>query len=247
MITKTHTQKILKEIQETYDKIAFHFSETRSTSWQDFNAFTPYLQPGQCILDCGCGNGRVLSWLHSEMHLPPNQFVYVGLDKSEALIHEAQRLHPEIPTVRFMQGDMLRLPFKDASFDRVFAIASLYHIPTSPLRQTAINEMARVLKPGGMMFMMNWNLAQRRFWKEHIAAWPKILLGQAEFGDLWIPWKTPDRRILGYRYGHAFTQREMRKLIRCGGLTLQRLLFTRQVEPSTIFSGFNLLTIAKKI
>ena len=87
------------------------------------------------ILDAGCGIG-ILGRLYPELDL-------VGLDASMTLIREAKsgyRLRVE--------ASVEKLPFADASFDVVVALNMLHHV-INPDR--AVNEFARVLRPGGTL------------------------------------------------------------------------------------------------
>ena len=94
-------------------------------------------------LDVGCGEGRlcrILSTFDVET---------VGLDPTVALLDQARRLHP---SGRYVEGVAGALPFLDAGFDLVVSCLSLIDIPDF---ETAISEMARVLAPGGTLFVAN--------------------------------------------------------------------------------------------
>lgn len=94
-------------------------------------------------LDVGCGEGRLcrmLSGLGVET---------VGLDPTQALLNEARRRHPD---GRYVDGLAGALPFEDGGFDLVVSCLSLIDIPDF---EPAIAEMARVLAPGGTLFVAN--------------------------------------------------------------------------------------------
>ena len=106
---------------------------------------------GERLLDLGCGGGR-----HAF------QAVRMGA-RVVALDAQAQELSDVRATIGAMvdageisasdeagavRGDALRLPFADASFDRVIAAEVLEHIPDDTV---AMAELARVLRPGGTM------------------------------------------------------------------------------------------------
>jgi SAM-dependent methyltransferase len=73
----------------------------------------------------------------------------VGLDPTENLLIEAQRLHPE---GTYVQAGAEEMPFADASFDLVVSYLTLIDIPDF---RGAIAEMARVLRPGGRLVVAN--------------------------------------------------------------------------------------------
>ncbi len=119
------------------------------------------LEPGQRVLDLGCGEGR-----HSlTAYLKPGVEVY-GVDLStEDLGTAAGRIAdmddygPE-GRLQFLCADALRLPFADASFDRVICSEVLEHIPNY---LSVLEEIDRVLKPGGKLCV-----SVPRAWPEYL-------------------------------------------------------------------------------
>lgn len=107
------------------------------------------------VLEPGCGTGR-FSRLLAQEH--PNWTV-TALDLSP----EARRFFGagagRLPNVDFVEGDLFALPFEDDTFDIVFNEGVVEHFPNY---QLAINEMARVLAPGGLMVVAVPNL--RNVW-----------------------------------------------------------------------------------
>jgi ubiquinone/menaquinone biosynthesis C-methylase UbiE len=93
---------------------------------------------GKRVLDVACGTGRHSQWLAEE------EGAYVtGLDRSEAMLAIARG---KSERVRWMQGDLDRIPFDDASFDVVVCGLVFEHVKDI---EPAIIEAARVLVPGG--------------------------------------------------------------------------------------------------
>jgi SAM-dependent methyltransferase len=87
--------------------------------------------PPARTLDVACGTGFLLRHLRGDV---------VGLDASERMLAEARR---RAPTVRFVQGDALELPFEDDSFDRVFTSYFYCHLE-DPERLGFLSEARRV-------------------------------------------------------------------------------------------------------
>lgn len=107
--------------------------------------------PGERLLDLGCGGGR-----HAFAAVRRGVRV-VALDAS---VEEVAQVRATIGAMLdagevaaddeagVVQGNALRLPFADSSFDRVIAAEVLEHIPDDG---AAMAELARVLRPGGTM------------------------------------------------------------------------------------------------
>jgi SAM-dependent methyltransferase len=109
------------------------------------------LQPGERVLDLGCGGGR-----HAfESYRRGARVVAVDADPAEVLgaaemlggMWAAGEGGPG-GAAAAVQGDALRLPFRDGCFDRVIAAEVLEHIPDD---RAAMADLARVLRPGGVL------------------------------------------------------------------------------------------------
>jgi SAM-dependent methyltransferase len=108
------------------------------------------IEPGDRVLDLGCGAGR-----HAfEAARRGARVVAVDLDRSEltqvsalfAAMAEAGEI-PDGASGIAICGDATCLPFPDGAFDKIIAAEVLEHLPAD---QLAMNEIARVLRPGGV-------------------------------------------------------------------------------------------------
>ncbi len=100
------------------------------------------------VLDCGAGGPRPpLAMFHDcgfETH---------GIDISETAITAAEKFAEERDMkLNIIKGDMREIPFDDASFSFVFTQHSICHL-TKKDTMIAINEMTRVLRPGGYLLV----------------------------------------------------------------------------------------------
>ena len=107
------------------------------------------LAPGERGLDAGCGAGA-----RDVHHLWSLGFDIYGVDAVPDNIDEAKARHPEIAD-RVSVADMKQpLGFPDGQFDFVMCNAVIQHIDPESLASTTIPELARVLKPGGILQLM---------------------------------------------------------------------------------------------
>lgn len=92
---------------------------------------------GRTLLDVGGGDGY---WAGQARR---RGAVAVALDLAHGKLVRGARL-PDAP--HLVEGDALSLPFDDASFDVVLSVCAIEHFPSG---EVALDEMSRVLKPGG--------------------------------------------------------------------------------------------------
>lgn len=136
-----------KYVHRVYDAIAPHFSSTRYAKWPRVAAFLESLPPGSVILDAGCGNGKYLG-------LNPNCF-FIGCDISDPLIRICSEKGQEV-----LVADAVNLPYRDGFGDAAISIAVLHHLSTEERRRSAVEELVRVVKPGGFVLITVWAAEQ---------------------------------------------------------------------------------------
>jgi ubiquinone/menaquinone biosynthesis C-methylase UbiE len=100
------------------------------------------------ILDVGCGTGRTLVQIAAA--LPGHQ--YFGVDLSPFYLEEARGHLEEVPEVSLVVENAEKLPYRDGYFDAVTSVYLLHELPRRA-RRAAVAEMARVLKPGGLLVL----------------------------------------------------------------------------------------------
>ncbi len=110
------------------------------------------VQPGDLLLDLGCGFGRHAYEAARRgavvIALDAGPDEVSGVRNTFGAMVDAGELDPAVNRFGAVQGDALRLPFADGTFDRIIASEVLEHIPDDV---AAMTELARVLKPGGTM------------------------------------------------------------------------------------------------
>ena len=136
--------------QTSYDQVAVEYAEKFKDEMDD----KPFdrdcldrlaLEVGNLgpICDLGCGPGQIARYLHRQ------GVETLGVDLSPRMVAEAQRLNPEI---HFHHGDILSLPDADDSWGGIAAFYCIIHIPREQVVD-ALQEMKRVLKPGGVLLV----------------------------------------------------------------------------------------------
>lgn len=110
------------------------------------------IQPGQHILDIGCGTGSLvlqIKRLYKDVEI-------VGLDPDpKALIRARRKAKRNHLSVRFDRGFSDELPYADESFDLVFSSFMFHHLEAGE-KEGTLSEVHRVLKPGGSLFLLDF-------------------------------------------------------------------------------------------
>ncbi len=239
MDTRTADQ-ILTQLEESYDTIAEHFSHTRMNQWYEVSyIIEQYIEPGQAVLDLGCGNGRVAD-LVNEIKAR-----YIGMDVSEKLINVARQLRPKND---FRVGNMMQTDFPDESFDHVLMIASFHHIPSKEYRRRSLEEAKRLVRSRGFVLMTNWNLMQTKYASLRYRSKLMKLLGQhkMDFNDMLVPWRDNKRRTITKRYYHAFKPSEIKHLAKEVGLTVADQYYETNGLHVPRYKAHNLVSVLLK-
>lgn len=144
-----HTGRPLAHLLEYPDKWLIDLPESSIESFAGTgNPFSiEALDPGEKVVDIGCGAGFD-SLIAARMVLPAGQVV--GIDMTPAMIEKARSAADEtgISNVEFRHGYAETLPVDDGWADVVISNGVLNLVPE---KSTALQEMARILKPGGRL------------------------------------------------------------------------------------------------
>lgn len=104
------------------------------------------LDPQKSIVDLGIGAGKLEKLFFSKY---PNYELFTGTDITQATLKELQKT---LPKIRLVKTGLLKLPFKNDSFDQVLLLEVLEHIKPSETF-AVLAEVYRIVKPGGTFFI----------------------------------------------------------------------------------------------
>jgi SAM-dependent methyltransferase len=128
------------------------------------DVFLDWLKPPPSLrwIDIGCGNGAFTELL-TERCAPAE---IQGVDPSDAQLSFARSRH-QAGVAHFQQGDAMALPFPDDSFDAAVMALVIFFVPDPP---SGVAEMARVVRPGGLVASYAWDVEGGGFPHEPVLA-----------------------------------------------------------------------------
>ena len=187
---------MIAEQRDVFDRIApgWYGFRHRSIFSKELGALAERWQRGK-LLNLGCAHGP---------DFPPfkENFELYGVDFSAEMIKLAGKYaHKFNLTVKLKVADIRELPYHDENFDWAIAIATYHHIKGETARLAALEELKRVLKPGGEAFITVWNHWQPRFW--------------FKTREAYIPWRQKEETL--HRYYYLFSYSRLEKLVKQAG------------------------------
>lgn len=169
---------------------------------------------GKRVLNVGC------AFPVDELYFARSIKQWVGVDLSTESIRMAEEimsreLHPQLAArIQYEVQDATRLDYADNSFDIGLSFSTFDHIPSHEKRQAAINELARVTKPGGHVVITTPN-------RRH---WPYFARSRSQ----------QKRQLSHYGFEYCFSPGELKKMIRVAGLEPLEFVSTltyRKLDP----------------
>lgn len=188
-------------VRNVYNSIAQHFTVTRSYIWNWIEEFLLSYNKNHHILDIGCGSGR-------NMELTQSQAKFTGIDNCLEFVKicTSKSLH-------VIEANMIDLPFESGSFDAIISIASFHHLSNEEHRLLCLQEMKRVIKPGGKILLSVWSINQ-----------PIKIKRSFTYGDNMVSWKKFDihtkSNIVFERYYYIFKIEELHDIFLKVGLKI---------------------------
>jgi len=118
------------------------------------------VQPGDCVLEVGCGTGSLTLAAKRQAGLSGKVF---GIDIITGMIEVSQRKAAEAhEEITFQEGSIDNIPFSADQFDVVMCSFMIFHM-SEETRRKGISEIHRVLKPGGRLLVLDLAMPTRPF------------------------------------------------------------------------------------
>jgi len=141
-------REMFARISPRYDLLNHLLSANVDVKWRRrvVKKIAPMLAPDAKVLDVGCGTGDLSIEIFEKTAAP-----VVGIDFCGPMLDLAKKKAPQLS---FIEGDALRLPFADCSFDCVtiaFALRNLSSV------EAGLAELKRVLKPKGVLAILEFS------------------------------------------------------------------------------------------
>jgi tRNA (uracil-5-)-methyltransferase TRM9 len=176
----------MDDIREVYNKISNDFDDTRYRVWTCTSRFMDPLEKGLNGLEVGCGNGKNILYRKDDLNIK-------GIDICDKLVDICKKKNLDV-----IQGNMTSLPYSDESFDFVYCIAVLHHLKTKEERIQALNEIFRVCKKGGKIFVLVWAFEQEENSKRKFKTQDEL-----------VSWKSREDGNTYYRFYHLYKKSEL--------------------------------------
>jgi ubiquinone/menaquinone biosynthesis C-methylase UbiE len=110
------------------------------------------IQPGERVLDLGCGTGALSLLLKRRQP----EAAIVGLDPDPKALALAERKAREAGvSIEWRQGYAGRIPFEAETFDRVISSLVIHHL-TAEQKREAFRDVKRVMRPGGRLHLLDF-------------------------------------------------------------------------------------------
>lgn len=142
---RAHNRELFATIADRYDLITAVLSYGQDARWKRRLVDLAAVTKGERALDLACGTGDIA------LAVAARGARVTGLDLTPRMLQLAAG---KSRAAAFLAGDMTHLPFRPQSFDLVTTGYGLRNVPDLA---TAIDEIARVLRPGGRLLSLDFN------------------------------------------------------------------------------------------
>lgn len=183
--------QVTRSAAEIYEEF---FVPALFQEWAARVADRAQLAPGQRVLDVACGTG-VLACEAARRVAPSGKVT--GLDRNDGMLAVARR---KAPDVEWHSGGAEALPFADGTFD---AVLSQFGLMFFDDRVKALQEMRRVLRPGGRLAVAVWAGFEQAPGYAAMTALLQRLFGERIANELRAPYSLGDATVLRSLFAEA--------------------------------------------
>jgi alkylated DNA repair dioxygenase AlkB/SAM-dependent methyltransferase len=193
-------------VHAVYDAIAEQWHHTRGRRgvlWPGATQFLQNLPPGSVVADIGCGDGKYFPaiWetacyvVGTDISLPLLKTAIQDVFALNANVPENRRVSShrvhfnKRPTIAV--ADCVSIPLRSSSFDAAISIAVLHHISTRARRIQCLQELARIVRPGGSIMVQVWAMEQEENSRRKFAT-----------NDVFVPFNAQPK-YLNMNYGQS--------------------------------------------
>ncbi len=173
MNNKANVHNIFSSIARRYDTLNTVLSFNVDRSWRRKAIDICTLEKKDRVLDLCCGTGQMIDYICRKVG---NDTEVIGLDFNQEMINVGyERLAEPLRSYKYklVQGDVMKLPFDDCSFD---CITIAFGLRNAPDKAVALSEMYRVLKPGGRAVCLELSNPELPVFKELYAIYFNYIL-----------------------------------------------------------------------
>ncbi len=158
---KPHARQLFAPLGQDYDRVATLLSFGQDPRWRRALVAAIGASQGARVLDVATGTGMVAQELVRQYGCS-----VVGLDQSPGMLAGAQARLERDPAlaarVTLVEGEAERLPFEDRSFDHLTFTYLLRYVDDPA---ATLAELARVVRPGGRIAMLEFGVPPKPFWR----------------------------------------------------------------------------------
>ncbi|MEO8146600.1 MAG: class I SAM-dependent methyltransferase [Bacteroidia bacterium] len=226
-----HGKKLLAEGAESIWNWESPAGKKRANRRADFFIDLAKVKKGDKVLEIGCGTG-----LFTRKFYNATKADITAIDISEDLLEEARKLLPEAD---FKVDDAMHLSFKDNTFEVVFGSSVLHHLEFD----ASLNEIIRVLKPGGRMIFAEPNMINPQILIQKNIPFIKKWLGDSpdetaivrwRFSKLLVSKGFKNVVIFPYDFLHPFVPEFLIRVVDNIGKMIEKIPLAKEIAGSVI-------------